>query len=79
MEIPKEGVFYSACHLFGPNGEPFSLEGTQCLTYLDAEKEAEKLQRHYTSEVFVAEVTVKRAKVGALQRRNRIHGMYCDS
>lgn len=71
MKIPKEGVFYSACHLFGPNGEPFSLEGTQCLTYRDAEEEAKGLQRHYTSEVFVAEVTVKRAKSAAANRCNR--------
>lgn len=71
MEIPKEAVFYSACHLFGPNGEPFSIEGTQCRTYLDAEKEANQLQRHYTSEVFVAEVTVKRAKSAAANRSNR--------
>lgn len=68
MKIPKEGVFYSACHLFGPNGEPFSLEGTQCLTYRDAEKEGKLLQCHYTSEVFVAEVTVKRAKSAASPR-----------
>lgn len=70
MKIPKEGVFYSACHPFGPNGEPFSIEGTQCRTYRDAEKAAKQLQRHYTSEVFVAEVTVKRAKSAAAKRTN---------
>lgn len=71
MNIPTDGVFYSPCHLFGPNGEPFSIEGTQCRTYRDAEKEAEQLQRHYPHEVFVAKVTVKRAKSPTSKRSTR--------
>ncbi|MCA9454315.1 MAG: hypothetical protein H6750_04655 [Nitrospiraceae bacterium] len=71
MKIPTKGVFYSPCHLKGPNGEPFSIEGTQCRTYRAAEKEAEQLQRCYPTEVFVAEVTVKRAKSPAAKRSNR--------
>lgn len=71
MKIPNEGVFYSPCHHKGPNGEPFLIEGTQCRTYRDAEKEAKQLQGFYTHEVFVAEVTVKRAKSATAKQSNR--------
>lgn len=71
MKIPTEGVFYSPCHPFGLNGEPFSIEGTQCRTYREAVKEAEYLQRHYSSEIFVAEVTVKRVMSAVSKQSNR--------
>ena len=64
MKIPKKRIFYTPAFHNAAIGEPFCIEGGgHWPTMAEALKEAKKHQEYESAKMFVAEVTIREARL----------------